>query len=84
MPAPESMRELVKRFEENLDSYHSGKYNEAQLRREFLDPFLNALGWDLFNKHGYTEAYKKVIHEDSLEVEGAIKAPAYAFLRFQF
>ena len=52
MPAPESMRELVKRFEENLYSYHSGKYNEAQLRREFLDLFLNAVGWDLFNKHG--------------------------------
>ena len=79
MPAPENIRQLVKRFEENLDSYRSNKYNEAQLRREFLDPFFEALGWDLFNKQGYAETYKEVIHEDSFEVEGATKAPDYAF-----
>ena len=79
MTAPDSIRELVKRFEENLDSYRSSKYNETQLRREFLDPFLVALGWDVANKQGYAEAYKDVIHEDSLEMEGAIKAPDYAF-----
>jgi len=79
MPAPESMRELVRRFEENLDSHRSSKYNETQLRREFLDPFFEALGWDLTNKNGYAEAYKEVIHEDSLEVEGATKAPDYSF-----
>jgi hypothetical protein len=79
LSAPESIRQLVSRFEENLDSYRSGRYNEAQLRREFLDPFLEALGWDLFNKQGYAEAYKEVIHEASLEVEGATKAPDYAF-----
>src|SRR4030066_2310845 len=79
MTAPDSIRELVKRFEENLDSYRSSKYNETQLRREFLDPFLEALGWDLFNKQGYAETYKDVIHEDSLEVEGENKAPDYSF-----
>jgi hypothetical protein len=79
MPAPENIRQLVKRFEEHLDAYRLSKYNEAQLRREFLDPFFEALGWDLFNKQGYAETYKDVIHEDSLEVEGATKAPDYAF-----
>ena len=38
MPAPEVVRQLVKWFEENIDSYRSSKYNETQLRREFLDP----------------------------------------------
>jgi type I restriction-modification system DNA methylase subunit len=79
MPVPEIIKELVDRFEQHRDSYHSGKYNEAQLRREFLDPFLEALGWDVFNKKGYAEAYKDVIHEDSLDVEGENKAPDYAF-----
>ena len=79
MPAPQIVRDLVNRFEQNLDSYHSGRYNEAQLRREFLDPFFEALGWDLFNRQGYAEAYKEVIHEDSLEIEGAAKAPDYSF-----
>jgi 5-methylcytosine-specific restriction endonuclease McrA len=79
MPAPEIVHQLVKRFEENLDSYRSSRYNETQLRREFLDPLFEALGWDVFNKQGYAEPYKDVIHEDSLEVEGATKAPDYAF-----
>lgn len=74
MPAPENIRQLVARFEEHRESYRLGKYNEAQLRREFLDPFLEALGWDVFNKQSYAEAYKDVIHEDSLQVEGATKA----------
>jgi len=43
MPAPENIRQLVNRFEEHLDAYRSGKYNETQLRREFLDPFFEAL-----------------------------------------
>lgn len=79
MPAPEIVHQLVKRFEENLDAYRSGEYNETQLRNEFLNPFFEALGWDVYNKQGYAEAYKDVIHEDSLEVEGATKAPDYAF-----
>ncbi len=79
MPAPEIIHQLVKRFEDNRDSYRSGKYNETQLRREFLDPFFEALGWDVFNKGGLAETYKDVIHEDSLEIEGENKAPDYAF-----
>jgi type I restriction-modification system DNA methylase subunit len=79
MPAPDIIHQLVNRFEEHLEAYRSGRYNETQLRREFLDPFFEALGWDVFNRQGYAEAYKDVIHEDSLEVEGATKAPDYAF-----
>jgi type I restriction-modification system DNA methylase subunit len=44
-----------------------------------LDPFFEALGWDVFNKLGYSEENKHVIHEDSLDVEGVKKAPDYAF-----
>ena len=79
MPAPDSIRELVERFELHRDAYRAGKYNETQLRREFLDPFFEALGWDVFNRLGYSEENKHVIHEDSLEIEGAKKAPDYAF-----
>jgi len=79
MAAPDIIRQLVERFKEHRDSYRAGKYNEAQLRQEFLNPFFEALGWDVFNQQGYAEAYKEVIHEASLEVEGATKAPDYAF-----
>src|SRR6266487_5361216 len=79
MPAPENIRQLVRRFEEYLDAYRSSKYNETQLRNEFLNPFFEALGWDVLNKQGNSEEYKHVIHEDSLEIEGVKKAPDYAF-----
>nr|MDQ3007169.1 restriction endonuclease subunit M [Chloroflexota bacterium] len=79
MPAPDIIHNLIKRFEQHRDAYRSGRYNETQLRREFLDPFFEALGWDVFNKLGYSEEHKHVIHEDSLEIEGVKKAPDYAF-----
>jgi hypothetical protein len=66
MPAPDNIRQLVQRFEEHRDAYRSGHYNETQLRREFLDPFFEALGWDIFNKQGYAEPYKDVISLHSL------------------
>jgi hypothetical protein len=48
--------DLVEHFQRNEDAYHSGAYNEAQLRREFLDPFFGALGWDVGNRMGAAES----------------------------
>ncbi|MGD0536282.1 MAG: N-6 DNA methylase [Verrucomicrobiota bacterium] len=79
MSAPQTILALVARFGEQLDAYKSGHYNETQLRREFLDPFFTALGWDVDNAHGYAEAYKDVIHEESIRIGGATKAPDYGF-----
>jgi len=79
MPAPPEILELVERFQENLTAYTSGTYNETQLRREFIDPFFKALGWDVDNTAGHAEAYKDVIHEDAIRIGGAVKAPDYCF-----
>jgi|WetSurMetagenome_2_1015567.scaffolds.fasta_scaffold08893_3 type I restriction-modification system DNA methylase subunit len=79
MPAPEIIHRLVTQFEENRDLFHKGKINEAQLRLEFLDPFLEAIGWDVYNKNGYSPDYREVVTEDSLDIEGASKAPDYSF-----
>lgn len=76
---PKEIFELVERFERNREAYRSGAYNEAQLRREFVDPFFEALGWDVSNKQGYAEAYKDVIHEDAIKVGSLTKAPDYCF-----
>jgi hypothetical protein len=35
---PPKIRELVERFSLNIEQYKSGKYNEAQVRQEFIDP----------------------------------------------
>ena len=77
--APPSIVDLVQRFTQNRDSYTAHYYNETQLRREFLDPFFDALGWDVANRQGYAEAYKEVIHEDAVKVGTATKAPDYSF-----
>ncbi|MCR4321513.1 MAG: N-6 DNA methylase [Candidatus Brocadiaceae bacterium] len=79
MAIPQEILGLVGRFDNNLDAYRSGTYNETQLRREFVDPFFKLLGWDVNNEKGYDEAYKDVIHEDSIKVGGFTKAPDYCF-----
>jgi hypothetical protein len=63
--------DLVDRFQRDIDAYHSPAYNETQLSREFIDPFFEALGWDVANKEGHAEQYKDVIHEDAIKVAGA-------------
>ena len=46
MSLPQEIKKLVERFRENCDVYCSTPYNETQARREFIDPFFKALGWD--------------------------------------
>lgn len=76
-----AIAKLVDRFHTHRDAYVSGKYNETQLRREFIDPMWKALGWDVDNEQGYAEAYKDVIHEDAIKVSADTftKAPDYCF-----
>ena len=79
MPIPPAVLDLIRRFEDNRKAYHSGHYNEAQTRQEFINPLFTALGWDVDNTQGYSERFKEVVHEDALKVHGATKAPDYAF-----
>ncbi len=79
MNVPDRIKELTETFDYNLESYKKGIYNETQVRREFIDPFFEELGWDVANKKGYAEAYKDVIHEDAIKVGGVTKAPDYCF-----
>jgi transketolase N-terminal domain/subunit len=79
MAAPTILAELVQRFERNRASYQASGYNETQLRREFLDPFFKALGWDIDNEQGHAEAYKDVIHEDASRSAAPPRRPTTAF-----
>ena len=56
--AKQKIEELVERFRRNLDVYKKSAYNETQVRREFIDPFFEALGWDVSNKQGFAEHEK--------------------------
>ncbi len=78
-PAPDAVKRLVDHFDQNRDAYLSGSYNETQIRREFIDPLFEALGWDVENRQGSAMPYRDVIIEDSLKVGGTTKAPDYCF-----
>ncbi len=77
--APQVVLDLVERFDLHRETYLAGGLNETQLRNEFLNPFFEALGWDIFNRNGYHEAYKDVVHEDAIKVGGKTEAPDYGF-----
>ncbi len=70
---------LVERFTEQSDTYKQADYNETLTRRDFIDPFFKALGWDVDNKKGSYHDYREVLHEDKVKVGGATKAPDYSF-----
>lgn len=77
--APKEMVNLVERFNDHLAEYKSGKYKETEVRRDFIDPMFEALGWDVANKAGYAEQYREVIHEDAIKIGRTTKAPDYCF-----
>lgn len=72
--------ELIERYSRNKEYYESTSYNEASLRREFIDRLFEvALGWDMTNRAGLADAYKDVVHEDAIRIGKAHKAPDYCF-----
>jgi len=70
---------LVERFTSQLDTYKNPHYNETQTRNDFINPFFEALGWDVSNKQGLAETCRHVIHEDALKIGRATKMPDYSF-----
>ena len=54
MPAPDAVKRLVDRFDQDRKVFLSPDYKEEQLRAEFLNPFFESLGWDVANKAGLT------------------------------
>jgi hypothetical protein len=77
--SPPLLHELVERFRHNVDQYRRPDYNETQVRREFIDPFFTALGWDVDNRRGVARQYQEVIHEATVHIHGAARSPDYCF-----
>lgn len=71
---------LIERFGTNVESYKKrGDYNEARIRIDYINPFFEALGWDISNQKGLPESYREVISEDKVKVGKETKAPDYCF-----
>ncbi len=45
MAAPDIIQKLCTTFAAHREHYTSTRYNETELRREFIDPFFKAEGW---------------------------------------
>lgn len=62
----EKLQTLVNRFKDSLPYYKNGKnsYNEHSCRIEYIDPFLELLGWDVANDKGLAPQYREVIAEN--------------------
>ncbi|MBT9392345.1 N-6 DNA methylase [Hymenobacter sp. NST-14] len=70
---------LVENFRHQLPDYKRGKYNETEVRVQYINPFFKALGWDVNNDNGASSAYCEVVHEARVRVGKATKAPDYLF-----
>lgn len=78
---PAVIEDLVKKFRDGYDGYVSrnSNYNETQARVQFINPFFEALGWDVTNKKGALPGFQEVWHEDAIQIQGKHKAPDYSF-----
>lgn len=75
---------LVEKYESNRDFYRTPKFNETQVRNEFLDPLFEILGWDIRNTSGKKTNEREVLLEESLKANAAThsKKPDYTFRLF--
>ncbi|RLJ06963.1 MAG: restriction endonuclease subunit M, partial [Candidatus Aenigmatarchaeota archaeon] len=77
--AKEKIKTLIQTFKDNINQYKLQSYKEAQVRKEFIDKFFKALGWDVDNEQGFSEQFKEVVNEDAIKIGGNTKAPDYSF-----
>ncbi len=48
----DQLQKLIRKFEGDKAHYLSKDYPEAQVRLDFINPFLKAVGWDVDNEQG--------------------------------
>ncbi len=65
------IQELVEQFSYNhiLYTQSHSSYNETQLRSDFINQFLQAFGWDVYNEKQAPQHLREVVQEDTVEVE---------------
>ena len=74
-----SLSGLVETFENGKDKYLTQEYSEAQARKDFIDKFFIALGWDV-NHDEQKNPYKQEVRiELNINIQGRFKRADYAF-----
>jgi adenine-specific DNA-methyltransferase len=71
--------DLVERFEKDQNHYLSASYQEQEARKDFLDKFFMALGWDV-NHEAQTNPYEQEVKIEKSVTTGTAKRRAdYSF-----
>ena len=73
------VQKLVENFHRHIDEYLKPKYQEAEVRQDFLDKFFVALGWDVYHHENQNPYEREVKIEKSVMVQGRGKRADYAF-----
>ena len=81
MTVPEVIRKLIEQFDILRNSYITSReiYNETKLRQDYLDHFFIALGWDVYNKQGWSEQAREVSVEQTIKISGTTDFIDYSF-----
>ena len=79
-----TIKQLIEKYQSDRDYYLTSRYNETQLRSDFLDPFFELLGWDIKNNAGKPTNEREVILEEALKANASeySKKPDYTFRLF--
>ena len=73
------VQSLVKDFEANKAAYLSAAYQESEVRKDFIDKFLTALGWDVNHDQQKNPFEQEVKVERGVNVHGSQRRADYAF-----
>ena len=78
------IRTLVQKYEQGKEVYRTSRFNETQVRNEFLDPLFEILGWDIRNSASKNTNEREVLLEESIKANAAshTKKPDYTFRLF--
>lgn len=65
----QSIRKLVEKYEADRNNYLTDRYNETQVRSDFLDPLFELLGWDIKNMAGrFTNEREVTLDEEGMDM----------------
>lgn len=76
--ACEKVSKLAARFQANEGRYLSPNYQEAEVRKDFIDKFFIALGWDV-NHDEQTNPYEQEVKVEPTVSAGGQRRADYAF-----
>lgn len=76
-----TIHDLVAKYKAGRKFYLSDKYNETEVRNEFLDPLFQLLGWDITNSSSRPTHEREVLVEEPLKADVGehTKKPDYTF-----